>query len=110
MRIGWLAAERGLPVTLGNSFLEIGVNTALALPNVDWLEYSFQNFDHLVEAPFSIKDGYITGADRAGHGLVLSEIARRLYRRPDILAPGAVGPAPISQEPVSQEPVAQAQL
>jgi L-alanine-DL-glutamate epimerase-like enolase superfamily enzyme len=110
MRIGWLAAERGLPVTLGNSFLEIGVNTALALPNVDWLEYSFQNFDHLVDAPFSIKDGYITGADRAGHGLVLSEIARRLYRRPDILAPGAVGPAPISQEPVSQEPVAQAQL
>jgi len=97
MRIGWLAAERGLPVTLGNSFLEIGVNTALALPNVDWLEYSFQNFDHLVEAPFLIKDGRIHGADRAGHGLVLSETARRLYHRPDILLPSAVGPAPVAQ-------------
>jgi L-alanine-DL-glutamate epimerase-like enolase superfamily enzyme len=97
MRIGWLAAERGLPVTLGNSFLEIGVNTALALPNVDWLEYSFQNFDHLVEEPFLIKDGRIYGSDRAGHGLVLSETARRLYRRPDILLPSAVGPAPVAQ-------------
>jgi L-alanine-DL-glutamate epimerase-like enolase superfamily enzyme len=97
MRIGWLAAERGLPVTLGNSFLEIGVNTALALPNVDWLEYSFQNFDHLVEAPFKIEGGRIHGSDQAGHGLVLSDDARRLYRRPDILLPSAVGPAPGAQ-------------
>jgi len=97
MRIGWLAAERGLPVTLGNSFLEIGVNTALALPNVDWLEYSFQNFDHLVEEPFSIRGGRIYGADRAGHGLVLSEAARRLERRPDVLPASAVGPPPGAQ-------------
>jgi len=97
MRIGWLAAERGLPVTLGNSFLEIGVNPALALPNVDWLEYSFQNFDHLVEETFSIRDGRIYGSDRAGHGLVLSETVRRSDRRPDILPPSAVGPAPVAQ-------------
>jgi L-alanine-DL-glutamate epimerase-like enolase superfamily enzyme len=97
MRIGWLAAERGLPVTLGNSFLEIGVNMALALPNVDWLEYSFQNFDHLVDRPFAIKDGRIYGSNQPGHGLVLSETARHLYRRPDILLPSAVGPAPVAQ-------------
>ena len=58
MRIGWLAAEHGIPVSLGNSFLEIGVNMAIALPEVEWLEYSFQNFDHLVEQPFEIRDGY----------------------------------------------------
>ena len=51
MRIGWLAAERGIPVTLGNTFLEVGVHMACALPEVEWLEYSFQNFDHLVEEP-----------------------------------------------------------
>src|SRR5882724_3344385 len=45
MRIGWLAAERAVPVTLGNTFLELGVHTAVALPEVAWLEYSFQNFD-----------------------------------------------------------------
>jgi len=36
-RIGWLAADMGVPVTLGNSFLEVGVNMALALPEVDWV-------------------------------------------------------------------------
>jgi L-alanine-DL-glutamate epimerase-like enolase superfamily enzyme len=38
MRIGWLAAELGIPITLGNTFLEIGVNMAIALPEVEWLE------------------------------------------------------------------------
>ena len=51
MRIGWLAAELGIPVSLGNTFLEVGVHMACALPEVEWLEYSFQNFDHLVEQP-----------------------------------------------------------
>ena len=49
MRIGWLAAELGVPVSLGNTFLEVGVHMACALPEVEWLEYSFQNFDFLVE-------------------------------------------------------------
>ena len=51
MRIGWLAAELGIPVSLGNTFLEVGVHMACALPEVEWLEYSFQNFDHLVDQP-----------------------------------------------------------
>ena len=59
MRIGWLAAELGVPVTLGNTFLEFGVHMACALPEVEWLEYSFQNFDHLVEEPMVIRDGWI---------------------------------------------------
>ena len=50
MRIGWLAAELGIPVSLGNTFLEVGVHMACALPEVEWLEYSFQNFEHLVES------------------------------------------------------------
>ena len=54
MRVGGLAAEMGVPVTTGNTFLEAGVHMAAALPEVDWLEYSFQNFDHLVDEPVLI--------------------------------------------------------
>lgn len=94
MRIGWLAAERGVPVCLGNTFLEIGVHMACALPEVEWLEYSFQNFDHLVEQPIAIVDGYALAPDRPGHGLMLSEAARRDWARPQILARHELGDAP----------------
>lgn len=94
MRVGWLAAEFGVPVTLGNSFLEIGLNMALALPEVEWVEYSYQNFDHLVEKPFEIVDGHFLGAQAPGHGLVLSEDARRDWRRPDLLDKSQLGEAP----------------
>lgn len=94
MRIGWLAAERGVPVSLGNSFLEVGVHMAAALPEVEWLEYSFQNFDHLVEHPVEIRDGWAYAPDRPGHGLKLSEAARRDWRRPEVLPAGGLGLPP----------------
>jgi L-alanine-DL-glutamate epimerase-like enolase superfamily enzyme len=96
MRIGWLAAERGVPVTLGNTFLELGVHMAVALPEVGWLEYSFQNFDHLVEEPIEIRDGYASAPGRPGHGLVLSEAARRKHARPRLLARNELGEAPFN--------------
>ena len=77
MRVGWLANDCNVEVTLGNTFLETGVNLALALPGVRWLEYSFQNLDHLVEETFEIADGLIHARDIPGHGLQLSEAARR---------------------------------
>src|SRR3954467_3611197 len=86
MRIGWLAAEMGAKISMGNTFLEVGVNMALALPGVDWLEYSFQNFEHLVEQPYEIRDGHIYGSEAPGHGLVVSELARRTWRRPEVLS------------------------
>lgn len=94
MRIGWLAADMGVPVTLGNTFLEIGVHMACALPEVEWLEYSFQNFDHLVETPVVIRDGIAHAPDRPGHGLVLSEAARTRWSRPRLLPRDALGEAP----------------
>jgi L-alanine-DL-glutamate epimerase-like enolase superfamily enzyme len=94
MRIGWLAAELGVPVSLGNTFLEFGVHMACALPEVEWLEYSFQNFDHLVEQPIEIRDGWAYAPDRPGHGLVLSEAARRDWSRPQIGSNDQIGPAP----------------
>jgi L-alanine-DL-glutamate epimerase-like enolase superfamily enzyme len=94
MRIGWLAAEKAIPVCLGNTFLEVGVHAACALPEVEWLEYSFQNFDHLVEQPVEIRDGWAYAPDRPGHGLVLSEQAREEWSRPTILARAELGAAP----------------
>ncbi len=94
MRIGWLAAELGVPVSLGNTFLEIGVHMAVALPEVEWLEYSFQNFDHLVEQPIEITDGYAIAPNRPGHGLVLNETARQDWACPHLLPRADLGAAP----------------
>lgn len=94
MRIGWLAAELGIPVSLGNTFLEVGVHAACALPEVEWLEYSFQNFDHLVEQPIEIRGGWARAPDRPGHGLVLSETARKEWSRPRLLPRAELGEAP----------------
>lgn len=94
MRIGWFAAEKAIPVSLGNTFLEVGVHAACALPEVEWLEYSFQNFDHLVEEPVEIRDGWAYAPERPGHGLVLDEAARAQWARPEVLGREELGPAP----------------
>jgi L-alanine-DL-glutamate epimerase-like enolase superfamily enzyme len=103
MRIGWLAGELGIPVSLGNTFLEVGVHMACALPEVEWLEYSFQNFDHLVDEPMRIEDGWIHAPDRPGHGLVLSDTARRDWSRPEILPRDKLGAPPFNPR-VAQGP------
>lgn len=82
MRIGWLAADIGIPVTLGNTFLEIGVHTAVALPEVEWLEPSFQTYNHPVEEPVEIQVGWAIAPDRLEHDLRLSEAARRDWQCP----------------------------
>ena len=94
MKIGWLAADMGIPVSMGNSFLEVGVHMAVALPEVEWLEYSFQNFDHLVDEPVEISNGWAIASNRPGHGLVLSETARRDWARPQLLPRADLGAAP----------------
>ena len=94
MRIGWLAADMGVPVSLGNTFLEMGVHMAVALPEVEWMEYSFQNYDHLVDEPIKIENGHAHAPDRPGHGLVLSEVARNAWARPTVQSSADLGPAP----------------
>lgn len=96
MRAGWLANEHNVEVTLGNSFLELGVNMALALPGVRWLEYSFQNFEHLVEEPYRIADGLIHGHEVPGHGLRLSKEARELHHVSRLSAATPPGSVPVN--------------
>ncbi len=87
LRAAFLAAERGIRVSLGNTFLEVGVHMAAALPEADWMEYSFQNYNHLTSAPVRFEAGYAIAPDRPGHGMDLSEIARREHEV-DIVAEG----------------------
>jgi L-alanine-DL-glutamate epimerase-like enolase superfamily enzyme len=96
MRAGWLAAEHGIPVSLGNTMLELGVHLASALPEAEWLEYSFQNYNHLVEQPVVMRDGHAFAPDRPGHGLTLSEAARRDHAQPDVIAGADLPPHPAS--------------
>lgn len=83
LKIGWLAAEHGIPVALGNSNFEIGVHIAAALPEVTWLEYSFLSYNHLLETPIQFQEGYALLPDRPGHGLRLAENARSEYAQPE---------------------------
>ena len=75
-----------VPQGVRASILEMGVNLAIAIPEVRWLEYSYQNLGHLVEAPFVIRDGWIEGSEAPGHGLILCDKARRRF----YLSPGYV--------------------
>ena len=100
MRTGWLAADMGVPVSVGNTFLEVGIHPATALPEVEWIEYSFQNFDHLVDEPIQIQDGWALAPDRPGHGLVLSDEARKNWARPEILSADDLGAAPARNIPL----------
>jgi L-alanine-DL-glutamate epimerase-like enolase superfamily enzyme len=75
----WLAAEYGIPVSLGNTAFEIGVHLAAALPNAEWMEYSFQDYNQIVAEPVAFKDGYAIAPERPGHGMTLSEEARATY-------------------------------
>jgi L-alanine-DL-glutamate epimerase-like enolase superfamily enzyme len=82
MKAGWLAAEHGIPIAVGNTNFEIGVHIAAALPAVTWLEYSFLAYEHLIETPIEFRDGYALVPDRPGHGLRLADAARSEFARP----------------------------
>lgn len=99
MRACWLAAEYGVKVTLGNTFLEVGVHIAAALPEAEWIEYSFQNYNHLAATPIRFENGYAIAPDVPGHGLGLSEEARRNHAVATVaegLRPAGPPPAPIT--------------
>ena len=79
-----VAASYGIPVSLGNTPFELGVHLAVALPEVEWMEYSFQDYDALVEEPIVFEHGSALAPVRPGHGLTLSETARKEFARPSV--------------------------
>ncbi len=77
LKAAWLAGEYGIPVTFGNTPMELGVHMAAALPEVRWMEYSFQNHNGLLEEPVRFENGVAIAPDRPGLGLRMSEEAKR---------------------------------
>ncbi len=93
MRAAWLAGEHGIAVSIGNTSLELGVHLAAALPECEWLEYSFQNTHVLAADPIIPDAGWASAPDVPGHGIILAADARASLR---VAEPGAktfsVGP------------------
>ena len=63
--------------------LELGVHLAAALPEAKWIEYSFQDYNQMVEQPIQFEGGYAIAPDRPGHGLTIADAARTEYARAD---------------------------
>jgi L-alanine-DL-glutamate epimerase-like enolase superfamily enzyme len=74
-----LAAEHGVPVSVGNTALDLGVHLAAALPEVELMEWSMLGWDVLAEDPITLRDGFAIAPERPGHGIVLAEAARREF-------------------------------
>jgi L-alanine-DL-glutamate epimerase-like enolase superfamily enzyme len=84
LRAAWLAHEHGIQVSLGNTPFEMGVHLAAALPGDTWMEYSFLNYNVLLEQPVVFENGYALAPEAPGHGLRLSKQARENLAQPEI--------------------------
>lgn len=49
---------------------------------MNWLEYSFMSYNHLLETPIQFHDGYALLRETPGHGLRLAESARTEFAQP----------------------------
>lgn len=66
-----LAADYGVPVSLGNTIMEIGVHLAASLPECLFLEFSDLRWNELAVEPIQFCDGMAIAPDRPGHGIEL---------------------------------------
>ena len=78
-----LAGDHGIPVSLGNTLLEIGVHLAASLPECLYLEFSDLAWNRLAVEPVVFEDGYAIAPDRPGHGITLDRDALAEYSRPE---------------------------
>jgi L-alanine-DL-glutamate epimerase-like enolase superfamily enzyme len=76
-----LAGVHGVPVSLGNTPAEIGVHSAVALPEVVFMEYSMTGWDRLPETPVTFEDGRAVAPEGPGHGLEFSDEAIAEYEQ-----------------------------
>lgn len=77
-----LAGDYGIPVSLGNTLLEIGVHLAASLPECLYLEYSDLAWNRLAREPVRFENGFAFAPDRPGHGIELDRDALGEHSRP----------------------------
>jgi L-alanine-DL-glutamate epimerase-like enolase superfamily enzyme len=72
-----LAADFGIPITIGNVLLDMSAPLAAALPSHTMMEYSMTGEDAILEEPFALgANGLLHLHDVPGHGLALNSEAR----------------------------------
>lgn len=64
-----LGEEYNLPVIGCNTLFEVGIHAAVALPNMERIEFADLGWNDLLEHPVRVEDGYMFAPDRPGAGL-----------------------------------------
>ena len=77
-----LAGDFGIPVSLGNTNLEIGVHLAASLPECLYMEFSDLMWNDLAKEPVHFVHGRAIAPDRPGHGIELDREALERYSVP----------------------------
>jgi L-alanine-DL-glutamate epimerase-like enolase superfamily enzyme len=77
LQVGRACAALGVPVSLGNSMMNIGVHLGGALPEVDMAEDSRLDWNKVLRRPIPIVDGHFVLSEEPGHGLSISADAVR---------------------------------
>jgi L-alanine-DL-glutamate epimerase-like enolase superfamily enzyme len=78
-----LAGDFGVPVSLGNTVMEIGVHLAASLPECLYIEFSDLAWNRLAMQPVEFSGGFATAPDRPGHGIELDRDALAEYAQPE---------------------------
>tara|TARA_R110002095_G_scaffold147856_5_gene127876 strand:+ start:842 stop:1915 length:1074 start_codon:yes stop_codon:yes gene_type:complete len=78
----WLAADYGVPLSLGNTILELGVHLAASLPECLFLEFSDLVWNEIAIEPVRFADGFAYAPNRPGHGINLDRDKIAYYSSP----------------------------
>ena len=77
LRVGRACAAAGIPVTVGNTLMNIGAHVGAALPEVDMVEDSRLDWTNILARPVPVESGDYVLPEEPGHGLELSPEAVR---------------------------------
>lgn len=77
-----LAGDFGIPVSLGNTIMEIGVHLAASLPEALYLEFSDLTWNKIAKEPIKFENSKAIAPDRPGHGIELDRDALAEFSRP----------------------------
>ena len=78
-----LAGDFGIPVSLGNTIMEIGVHLAASLPEVVYLEFSDLAWNKLAAEPVKFTNSKAVAPDRPGHGIELDRDRLAEFSQPE---------------------------
>ena len=83
LRVGRACAAVGVPVTIGNTLMNVGAHLGAALPEVDMIEDSRLDWNNILRRPIAVIDGHYVLSDSPGHGLELAPDAVRDLTKPE---------------------------